>query len=82
MPSRAKQTAQSGSFVLSLIGKAALLAAAVWDVVEIFRPLQDAESGDFVITNLALVNWGLVGIVTAAGVAVWGVCTLIHNKKP
>ena len=81
MPTRAKQTAQSGNFVLSLIGKAALLAAAVWDVVEIFRPLQDAETGDFVITNLALVNWPLVGIVTAVGVAVWVICTLLNRKK-
>ena len=81
MPTRAKQVAKSGSFALSLIGKAALLTAAVWDVVEIFRPLQDADSGDFVITNLALVNWGLVGIVTAAGVAIWGVCALLGKKR-
>ena len=81
MPTRAKQTAKSGNFVLPLIGKAALLTAAVWDVVEIFRPLQDAETGDFVITNLALVNWPLVGIVTAVGVAVWGVLALINRKK-
>lgn len=81
MPTRSKQVAKSGNFVLSLIGKAALLTAAVWDIVEIFRPLQDAETGDFVITNLALVNWVLVGIVTAAGVAVWGICTLLNRKK-
>ena len=81
MPTRAKQTAQSGNFVLSLIGKAALLAAAVWDVAEIFRPLQDAETGDFVITNLGLVNWPLVGIVTTAGVVLWGICTLLNRKK-
>ena len=80
-PTRAKQAAKGGSFVLSLVGKAALLAAAVWDVVEIFRPLQDADSGEFVITNLSLVNWPLVAIVTAAGVALWGVCTLIGKKK-
>lgn len=81
MPTRAKVTAKSGNFVLSLIGKAALLAAAVWDVVEIFRPLQDPDSGDFVITNLALVNWPLVGIVTAAGVAMWGILTLLGRGK-
>ena len=80
-PTRAKQTTSGGHFTLSILGKAALLTAAVWDVVEIFRPLQDGESGDFVITNLSLVNWGLVGIVTAAGVAVWGVCTLIGKKR-
>ena len=81
MPTRAKLTAKSGSFVLSLIGKAAVLVAAVWDVIEIFRPLQDAETGDFVITNLALVNWLLVGIVTAVGVTVWGVCAMISKAK-
>ena len=81
IPTRAKVSGKQSNFVLSLVGKAAVLIAAVWDVVEIFRPLQDAESGDFVITNLALVNWGLVGIVTAAGIAVWGVCTLINRKK-
>ena len=80
-PARAKTAQSGGNLALSLIGKAALLAAAVWDVVEIFRPLQDAESGDFVITNLSLVNWPLVAIVTAAGVALWGVCTLIGKKK-
>lgn len=78
MPTRAKQTAH-GNPLLSLIGKAALLAAAVWDVIEIFRPLQDAETGDFVIANLALVNWPLVGVVTAAGVAVWGICVWFNH---
>jgi hypothetical protein len=81
MPTRAKQTAKTGNFVLSLIGKGALLAAAVWDVVEIFRPLQDAETGDFVIANLAQANWPLVAIVTAGGAAVWGVCALINKNK-
>lgn len=79
-PTRAKAVATGGHFLLSLAGKAALLVAAVWDVVEIFRPLQDAETGDFVITNLALVNWTTVGIVTAAGVAVWGVCAVIGKS--
>lgn len=80
MPTRAKQTAKSGSFALSLIGKTALLAAVVWDVLEISRSLQN-EDGTFDITNLAQVNWMIVGIVTAAGVAVWGVCALIGKKK-
>ena len=80
MPARAKQTAKSSSFVLSLLGKTALLVAAVWDVLEISRSLQN-EDATFNITNLAQVNWGLVGIVTAAGVAVWGVCALINKKK-
>ena len=81
-PSRAPQvqTESYPAYVAGLMGGTALLAAAVWDVVEIFRPLQDGETGDFVIQNLALVNWGLVGIVTAAGVVLWAVLTLIRKR--
>lgn len=68
------------AFAVGLTGAAALLGAAVWDVAEIFRPLQDPDSGDFIITNLALVSWPTVGIVTAVGVAVWGVCALIRRR--
>ena len=79
--SRAKSAPlRPAALTLSLLGGAALLVAAVWDVAEIFRPLQDADSGDFVITNLSLVNWPQVGVVTAAGVAVWGVCALIRRR--
>lgn len=67
--------------VLSLLSKAAVLVAAVWDVVLIFAPLQDPKSGDFVIQNLSLVPWGTVGIVTAVGALVWGVLTAIVRKK-
>lgn len=70
--------------VAGLLGGAALLAAAVWDVVEIFRPLQDPETGDFLIQNLNQVDWYLIGIVTAVGVLLWLICTCIRkylNKK-
>ena len=74
------QAESRSAFVAGLLAGAALLSAAVWDVVEIFRPLQDPESGDFVIQNLALVNWPLVGIVTAVGVAVWAICTYVRKQ--
>ncbi len=70
--------------VAGLLGGAALLTAAVWDVVEIFRPLQDPETGDFLIQNLSQVDWYLIGIVTAAGVLLWLICTCVRkylNKK-
>ena len=68
------------AFVVGLLGGASLLAAAVWGVVEIFRPLQDAESGEFIIQNLSLVNWGLVGIVTAVGATLWVVCAGVRQR--
>ncbi len=80
MLSRAKkQSVSRPVFVAGLLSKAALLGAAVWDVVEIFRPLQDPETGDFVIQNLALVNWPLVGIVTAVGAVLWLALELVRR---
>ncbi len=67
------------AFVAGLLGGASLLGAAVWDVAEIFRPLQDPETGDFVVQNLSQVNWLLVGIVTAAGAALWVVFTCVRK---
>ena len=76
---RAQQSGRGGNVILTVLGRSALLVAAVWDVIEIFAPLQDGETGDFVITNLTLVNWNVVGIVTAAGVALWGICLLFNR---
>ncbi|MBR5523766.1 MAG: energy-coupled thiamine transporter ThiT [Clostridia bacterium] len=74
------QTESRPAIVVDLLAGAALLSTAVWDVVEIFRPLQDPESGDFVIQNLVLVNWTLVGIVTAAGAALWLIFTIVRKR--
>ena len=73
MPTRTKTmtAASRPAFVLSVLSKTALVAAAVWDVREIFKPLQDPDTGDFIIQNLALVHWQTVGVVTAIGVALW-----------
>lgn len=81
VPTRAPAvSAQSRpSFVLGLVSKGALVVAGVWDVVEIFRYLQDAETGEFIITGLQSVNWLTVGIVTAAGVLVWAVLECIRR---
>ncbi|MBQ8683118.1 MAG: energy-coupled thiamine transporter ThiT [Clostridia bacterium] len=73
LPRRAApvQTLPVAPLICSLLSKAALLAAAVWDIRTIFKPLQDPETGDFVITNLTLVDWQTAGIVTAVGVILW-----------
>ena len=74
------QSESRPAFIMGLLSGAALLTALVWDVVEIFRPLQDPESGDLVIQNLALVNWTLVGVVTAAGAALWAIFTVLRKR--
>lgn len=75
---RVATTGVSGrAFALSLCAKGAAAVALVADIVLIFRHLQDAESGDFIITGLANVHWLAVGIVTAAGALVFAVLTLL-----
>lgn len=80
-PSRAKTAPVAPTaFWISFAGNAALLCAAVWSVAKIFAPLQDPESGDFVIQNLSLVDWSTVGIVLAAGVLLWAGAYLLRRK--
>ncbi len=79
-PARAKTApVNPTAFWIGAVGKTALLVAAVWDVVLIFSPLQDPETGDFVISNLSLVNCPLLLIVTAVGVLVWGLSELVRR---
>ena len=76
----ATQGVSGRAFALSLCGKGAAAIAVIADIVLIFRHLQDAETGDFVITGLASVDWLTVGIVTAAGAVLLGVFTLLAKK--
>ncbi len=68
------------AFVLSLCAKGAAAVTAVVDIVLIFRHLQDAETGDFIITGLMNVNWLTVAIVTAAGAVVTAVTALLAKR--
>lgn len=56
-------------------------AGLIADTVLVFSKLQDAETGDFVISNLSLVNWGAVGIITAAAILTTMVCVIISKTK-
>jgi len=78
IPTRAKTAATlpALSLALSLLSAAALVVTTVWDIVLVFSRLQDAETGDFIITGLASVNWIQFAIVTVAGLAVAGVLSL------
>ncbi len=82
LPTRAKSVGQGNplSFAVGLIGKAALLAAALWDIRAIFRHMQDPDTGDFVITRLDLVNWPTVAAVTAGGLLLWLIAEGIRRR--
>lgn len=78
IPTRAKKAAAlpALSLALSLLSAAALVVTTVWDIVLVFSRLQDAETGDFIITGLASVDWVQFAIVTVAGLVVAGVLSL------
>lgn len=69
-PTRLERPQQQGKPVFGWIAGLLLAGALVFDAVKVFAPLQDAESGEFVITGLSQVAWGSVGIVT-------GVCVVL-----
>lgn len=64
-PTRLERPQQQGKPVFGWIAGLLLAGALIFDAVKVFAPLQDAESGEFVITGLSQVAWGSVGIVTA-----------------
>ena len=82
VPARAPAAAplSRGALVLSLSSAAVAVVTAVWDILLVFRHLQDEETGDFIITGLARVNWPLFAMVTVAGVAVTAVLYALSRR--
>lgn len=79
--SRVSANSVSGkAYACGLVAKGAFALTAVTDIVLVFRHLQDAETGEFIITGLANVSWLTVGIVTAVGVVLGGVMSIVAKK--
>ena len=67
--------------VFNAVGGLLLAAALVFDVRTVFANLQNPESGDFDITGLSAVNWGVLGIVSAVCVLISVVMFVTASKK-
>lgn len=78
MPKK-REKLNTGATVFSLLAGLSLLASLVWDTVLVFSKLQNADSGEFMITGLTDVNWLLVGIITLIGVALS--CAFLYLTK-
>ncbi len=73
---------KDGKFDWWLFGAAAsVVAALIFDIREVFSHLQDAKTGDFIITGLREVAWGTVGIVSLVGALLAGIFLLFRQKK-
>ncbi len=59
----------------------ALLAGLITDTVLVFSALQNADSGEFMITGFSEVNWIAVGIVTALAALVSALLAITARAK-
>lgn len=80
-PTRAKADGNARFSVLSLIGQLVAAAALVTDIVLVFSQLQNGETGDFMITGLANVNWIAFAAVTVVGAGLAVVLMLLGRRK-
>ena len=67
--------------VLSWIAGFLIAGAVIFDVVNVFMYIQNAETGEFDITGLVNVNWQLILIVTVICFVVAGILTIFAKKK-
>ena len=63
------------------IGGLCLASVAILDALLVFSRLQNAETGEFDITGLGGVNWLLIGIITAVGIAVFLILQFVGKQK-
>ena len=58
-----------------------LSAALVFDVRTVFAFLQNEETGEFDITGLANVSWGVIIAVSAIAIVVAAILFVVSSKK-
>ena len=67
--------------VLSWIAGLLIVGAVIFDVINVFMYIQNAETGEFDVTGLVNVNWQLVLIVSVTAFVVAGILFIISKKK-
>lgn len=65
--------------VISIVAGLVAAGGAIYDVVEVFSHLQNAESGEFDITGLAGTNWTAVIAVTASAAVVAALLIMVNK---
>ena len=79
MPTRMRREVQAhGTAWLAPAAGLAVTAAVIYDVAAVFSHLQDAENGEFAITQISQVNWLSVIIVTVVAAIVAAVLLAIR----
>ena len=77
---RANRTSKNIGYIPKTLGALVLVFAVIFDTVKIFEVIQDGETGDFVIANLAYANWWAIGIVSVIALAVFVAIMTVAQK--
>ncbi len=80
-PTRLEQAKSQGNPLYGWMAGLFVAGGLIYDGIAIFGKLQNAETGEFMITGLAQVNWLAVGAVTLACLAVAAVLILLKKKQ-
>lgn len=81
-PTRTKRlTTDSNIALMRVISGIAVFAAIIVDTVLVFSELQDAETGDFVISNLKNVDWISFAVVTLVCLGAAVILRVVDSKK-
>lgn len=79
-PVRVRKESGSPISVYSIIAGLFIAGGLIYDVVEIFSKLQNADSGEFDISAVGQANWYVIGIVSAVAAVVAIVLFVIASK--
>jgi hypothetical protein len=60
---------------------AAVFAAIIVDTVLVFSEIQDPETGDFILSGLANVDWISFGVVTVVCLGAAAILRIAEKKK-
>ena len=74
-----KSDTEAASPAINIVAGLVAAGALIYDAVEVFSHLQNAETGEFDITGLAAANWTAFIAVTVSAVVVT-VLLLVVNK--
>ena len=76
-----QKNTQSGLLWYDAAAGLAISAAAIFDTVEIFKRLQNADSGEFDVTQISSVNWSAIICVSAAAITIAAVLFVVKKLK-
>ena len=80
MPFRKEEAPVGSASLYRKIGTGAVVIGFIVAVCEIFKCLQDGESGEFTFAFISEVDWLLVGIVCAVCAALFVICTIAARR--